>query len=327
MHIVRAEPAPSSLPLPVAGLVANAESGKPDRDALLSSYYRLRDRVVHEAEAGHLEEALRLCDTALQVAELVADQELIDQAYCNRSDIARALGHPMDFGRLREILARSSSRVSFWASYQVACGFEKKKEYKKALFYARIAHGRAAAFKNNEYLIHSHNEMGNCLLAESHFEDAIVEYEKALALIDDSPSVFHMVLFINLAYAKIILREFTEGFRLLFKALKLCRIIRKENLYESWTHLALAYGFLEIGRFRYAWKHGRRGLDLAEFLDDREATKMALYLMGEIEKAGGDWSASYKYYERMQREFHPEMSDLAKTLMLVDTRQLVNLRA
>jgi Tfp pilus assembly protein PilF len=54
---------------------------------------------------------------------------------------------------------------------------------------------------------------------------------------------------------------------------------------------------------------------------------MALYLMGEIEKAGGDWAASYEYYQRMQREFYPEMSDLAKTMMVVDTRELVNLRA
>jgi tetratricopeptide (TPR) repeat protein len=308
--------------------VANAEPSEADRDSLLSSYYELRDRWFQVAEAGHLEEAFHLCDEAMRVAELVGDQELIDQAFCNRSNFDNVLGHPVDFARFREILIRSRSEsVCFWASYQLASGFAREKQYKKALFYARIAHGRATASKNTAHLIHSHNEIGNCLLAESYFEDAIAEYEKALVLIDDSPPVLQMILFVNLAYAKIVLREFTEGFRLLFQTLKLCRRMRVGHVYESWTHLALAYAFLEIGRLRYAWQHGRRGLRLAESSGDREAIRMALYLMGEIEKAGGDWAASYEYYQRMQREFYPEMSDLAKTMMVVDTRELVNLRA
>jgi len=329
MYVVSAELTPTKLPLPPVGQVANTEPPpEADRDCLLSSYYDLRDLVVQEAEAGRLEVALRFCDRALQVAEEVGDQELADQSFCNRSDIAILLGYPMDFGRLREILTRSrSDYMGFRASYQLASGFAKKKQYKKALFYARIALGRATASNSKDHLAKSHNEIGNCLLAESYFEEAIAEYEKVLAYIGDSPSVFYLVLYINLAYSRIVLRDFTEGFRLLFQALKLCRKIRSGNLYESWIHLALAYAYLEIGRLRYAWQHGRRGLRLAESSGDREAIRMALYLMGEIEKSGGDWAAAYEFYERMQQEFHPEMNNLAQSMMFVDTRQLVNLRA
>jgi tetratricopeptide (TPR) repeat protein len=329
MYVVSAELTRTKLPLPPVGQVANAEPPpEVDRDCLLSSYYELRERVVQEAEAGHLETAFHLCDEAMEIAELVGDQELVDQAYCNCSNFAIVLGQPLDFSRLREIVTRTRSEsVSFWASYQLASGFAREKHYKKALFYARIAHGRAVATKSTDHLVHSHNQIGNCLLAESYFEEAIAEYEAALALIGDLPSGFHMILFVNLAYSKIVLREFTDGFRLLFRALKLCRRMRGGHVYESWTHLALAYAFLEIGRVRYAWRHGSLGLRLAERSGDREALRTALYLMGEIEKVGGDWASAYEYYHQMQQEFFPEMSDLAKTMMVVDTRELVNLRA
>lgn len=328
MHIVRAEPAPSSLPLPMAGLVANEESAAVDRDALLSSYYELRDRVVQEAEAGHLEDALGLATRVLAIAERIGDQELIHHAYCTRTELATTLGHPADFGHLREILMQTGSYIiGFRAAYQIATGFGRKKQYKKALFYARIAHDRAVAAGNAEAIAKSRNEIGNCLLAESYFAEAISEYEEALELVSEELSIFHVAIFVNIGYSKIVQGDLTEGFRSLYAALRWCRRNPSENVYECWTHLALACGFMELKRWRYAWKHCWRGLELAESIGNSDAVKIGLYLMGEIEKSAGDIEAAYGYYSRLQREFYPDTSNLAGAMLFFDTKELVNLRA
>lgn len=302
--------------------ILGAEPDSSDR------YYELRRRAVEASEAGHLEQALRYCDEALRMAERLGDEELVDQAFCNRSEVAAVLGYPVEFARLREILMRNRSYgISFSAAYQLAHGFSKAKQYKKSLFYARIAHDRAVAAGKAEYIAKSHNEIGNCLLAESYFEEAIVEYEKALELVPDELSVFHVAIFVNLGYSKIVQGELTEGFRLLYAALRWCRRNPSENVYESWTHLALSCGFIEQKRWRYAWKHGWRGLELAESIGSPDAIKIGLYLMAEIEKSAGDVEAAYDYYSRMQREFYPGMNNLAGAMLFLETKKLVNLRA
>lgn len=329
MYVVRAELTPSSLPLPVAGQVANAESAEVDRDALLSSYYELRDRVVQKAEAGRFEDALPLCDEALGLAERCGDQGLADQAYCNRSEIALMLGYPVDSGRLREILMRNSNySMSFSAAYLLAQSFRMlNKQYKKALFYARIARDRALAAGNSDHIAKSRNEIGNCLLAESYFEEAEEEYVKALDLVRGPMTAFHVPVFVNLGYLKIMLGNHSGAFRILFTALRWCRRNPDENGNETWAHLALSLAFLEIRRWRYAWWHGQRGLEQAESMGAPDAIKTALYLLGEVEKSGGDRKAAYQYYSRLQREFYPQMGDLAQAMLFVETKQLVNLRA
>ena len=55
--------------------------------------------------------------------------------------------------------------------------------------------------------------------------------------------------------------------------------------------------------------------------------KLALFLMGSVEKAGGDVQAAYNYFERLQREFYPEVPNLPEMMLVVDARKVVNLRA
>jgi Tfp pilus assembly protein PilF len=217
--------------------------------------------------------------------------------------------------------------ISFSAAYQLAYGFSKQKEHKKALFYARIACDRAVASGNVEYIAKSYNEIGNCLLAESYFEEAIAEYEKALKLVPGEASVFHVAIFVNLGYCRIVQGELADGFRNLYEALRWCRRHPTANVYEAWAHLALACGFSELRRWCYAWKHGRRGLELAESVGSPDAVKTGLYLMGEIEKSAGDVDAAYHYYSRMQQEFYPDLNNLAGAMLFLETKQLVNLRA
>jgi tetratricopeptide (TPR) repeat protein len=51
------------------------------------------------------------------------------------------------------------------------------------LFYARIALDRSQVLESVDWLASSRNQIGNFLLAESRFDQALHEYEEALALL------------------------------------------------------------------------------------------------------------------------------------------------
>ncbi len=325
----------ASLPGIVSGianslhLAQREPANQDDPRSPLSSYYELRDRIVRARNAGLFEEAFRLCDDAMRLAKRLEDEDLVEQAYCNRSVIAMTLGCGDEpFAGLREILMRNrSERTSFLAAYNLAYGYTRKREYKKALFYARVSRDRALATRNDEWISSTHNEIGNCLLSESYFEEAVAEYERALVLLPKRFSARHVASLGNLGYCKILQGDLESGCRSLFTCLRWCRRNPSENVYEMLVHLFLCSGFIEMERWRYAWLHGSRGLELAEATGDCDAIKNGLYLMGEVEKSGGDLKAAYSYYSRLQREFYPEKSNLPDMMLSIDTKQLVNLRA
>ena len=87
------------------------------------------------------------------------------------------------------------------AAYNIARHYELAKNYKKALFYARIALERSEALGRRDWLASSHNLIGNTLLAESLIEQACAEYEQALELMPAEPTVAHAMILDNLATA------------------------------------------------------------------------------------------------------------------------------
>ncbi len=85
--------------------------------SIRASYDALREFIVQRMDAGHLDEALRLSDDALRIAEQLGDEDLCDLAYCNRCSLARNLGHddePLD--RLRQVLMRNRSNDTSFAA-------------------------------------------------------------------------------------------------------------------------------------------------------------------------------------------------------------------
>ena len=65
------------------------------------------------------------------------------------------------------------------AAYNISRHYELTKNFKKSLFYARIALDRAEVLGRRDWLASSHNLIGNTLLAESFIERPASEYEKA----------------------------------------------------------------------------------------------------------------------------------------------------
>lgn len=288
----------------------------------------LKQRGHQAVEAGELEEAAEIFDRALELAREHGDPRLIDLAVCNRAAVAIVLGHGKpELPQLREILVRNGDPVNCrLAAYNIARYFELAKNFKKALFYARIARERAEQQARLDWVASSHNLVGNILLAESQLAEACTEFEKALALMPEDPTVWRARILDNLGYCRILQQRYPEGYALLYESLRLLRRY-SAGRYQISTRLDLCFAHLETGRYGHARRQGTVALSLAEAAGETDSIKNALYLLGEAASLSGDTAAAREHFSRLQREFFPEAGYLTGFLLAVDVRKLVNLHA
>ena len=278
--------------------------------------------------AGQLEEAVAILQEAVDLAAGRGETRLIDLTVCNRAAALVELGRgESELPRLREILVRNSDPVNCRiAAYTIARHYEFTKNYKKALFYARITRDRSELLGRRDWLASSHNLIGNTLLAESFIEQAAGEYEQALELISDEPSAARAQILDNLGYCRILQRRHAEGYRLLYSSLALLRRCGAHR-HETSARLDLCFAHLETGRYRLSRRHGVAALALAESIGDLASVKNALYLLGEVANLSGDVDGAREHFSRLHREFFPDAGYLPEFLLAVDIRQLVNLHA
>jgi tetratricopeptide (TPR) repeat protein len=212
------------------------------------------------------------------------------------------------------------------AAYDIARYYELKKNYKKALFYARITRDRSEVLGRRDWLASSHNLIGNTLLAECFVEEACAEYEKALELFPPEPSPARGQILDNLGYCRILQRRYTEGYRLLYESLRLLRRFGAQR-YEVSARLDLCFAHLETGRYDHSRRQGLAALALAESLGDTGSIKNALYLLGEVANLSNDLDTARGYFARLHHDFFPDAGYLPEFLLAVDIRRLVNLHA
>ncbi|MEM7048259.1 MAG: hypothetical protein AAF604_01310 [Acidobacteriota bacterium] len=295
----------------------------------MSCYQNLREEAGTALEAGRLEEALELYEESWQVAQELGERELVDRSFCNRSAVLISLGRGDEVLRsLREILSSSSNTVNRrLAAYNVARIYEIRKDRKKALLYARIARGELVKLESPEpeWRASSHNLMGNLLIAESRFEEAAMEYENALSAQADAPELRRAMIWGNLGYSYISLGRHFAGFDLLFRSLRVFRRTGAERALMV-AHLDLCFAHLEVSRYRHAWRHGHRALELAEKLGDLDVLKNSLYLLGEAANLLGLEADARDCFDRLQRYF-PDLPFLTEFLFAIDVRKMINLRA
>jgi tetratricopeptide (TPR) repeat protein len=299
-----------------------------DTAAASAHFENLKNRWRATIEAGRLEEAAVIIADALAWARDHGDAQQTDSAVCAGASVAIQLGRgEAELARLREILLRSGDPAICWlAAYPISLHYELTKNYKKSLFYARLTRDRAEIVGRPDWLAYSHNQIGNALLGESFVPEACVEYEKALELMPERPSVWRAVAQRNLGYCLVLQRRFREGYTLLYQSLKVLRRFQALR-YEVSTRLDLCFAHLETERYSHARRQGEEALRLAEKTDQPEAIKNALYLLGETESLSGTGGAAHSYFSRLQKEFFPDASYLPAFLMTVDVRKLVNLHA
>jgi tetratricopeptide (TPR) repeat protein len=301
------------------------------REAMEGGHVGIDDlkQLWHQAvEAGRLEEALEILDGALTLAREQGDARQIDLVICDRAAVAIELGRgAAEVPRLREILVRNGDTTNCRvAAYNIARFYDLHKDYKKALFYARIARDRSELLGRRDWLASSCNLMGNTLLAESQIEQATEQYERALHLTPDEPSVARGMILDNLGYCRILQGRHEEAYTLLYQSLRLlCRLA--PEIYHLPPRLDLCFLHIETGRYEHARRQGMRALETAEKLGKPDFLKNALYLVGEVENLRGDLEAARSYFRRLQEDFFPDASYLPGFLLAVDVRKLVNLHA
>lgn len=296
--------------------------------ASLGVYERLRDEGRRAAETGRLEEALALFERALEACRDAGDPNRIDVATCNRSAVLISLGQCREvMPPLRKILVKNRDpEICSIAAYNLSRAHESAKEYKKGLFYGRIARDRALAAKLDEWLVGSYNQIGNCLMSDSFFREAAKEYRRALGLLAREPSVLRALVTVNLGYCQMMQDRIRDGMRLAFRSLRWFRRFGA-RVYEVWPHLDLCYAYLELGDLRRAWTHGQRALRLAERNGEERMIKPALFLIGETERAAGDRVAARAVFTELQERFYPDAPETVEVMCTVGMRRVVNLRA
>ncbi|HEV8582647.1 MAG TPA: hypothetical protein VGX68_26565 [Thermoanaerobaculia bacterium] len=292
------------------------------------AFEEIRQRGQEAADAGRMEEAVGILQTAVDLAVQHGDARLIELTRCNRAAALVELGRGGDeISLLREILVRNSDPISCrLAAYIIARHYELTKNYKKALFYARLTMDRSRLIGRRDWLASSHNLIGNTLLAESFVAEAARAYEQALDLMPFEPSPARGQVLDNLGYCRILQRRPEEAYHLLYASLRLLRHFGAHR-HEISVRLDLCFAHLEVGRYRLARRQGSVALALAESLGDRAALKNALYLLGEAANLDGDTEAAVGHFSRLHREFFPEAGYLPEFLLAVDIRRLVNLHA
>lgn len=293
-------------------------------------YEALRQAGQQAARDGAIEKARELLQQAWELASDSGDPVLVDRAFCNLAAVEiECQPRPDDqlLPRLRDILVRNNDLENCrLAAYSLARAYEARDEHKKGLFYARIAFERTSAMPNpdRDWLASSHNQVGNFLVTESRFEEALQRYEDALELQPESEFRWALIEN-NIGYCHLMLNRFGQAFRMLHRSLRVLRRLNRPKD-QLLVHLDLCLAHLEVGRNRHALRHGTRALALAEQWGSPDDLKKALYLLGEATNMLGDEAAARKLFDRLQ-EHYPETPFLADFLLAIDVRKVINLRA
>jgi tetratricopeptide (TPR) repeat protein len=278
-------------------------------------------------EIGRLEEAREGIERALGRARQDGDERRVDGMVCALAAVAIQLGRgDAELPRLREILLRNGDAANCrLAAYNISLQYELARNYKKSLFYARIACERAMQLGRADWIAYSRNQLGNALLGESFVDQASREYEAAIQLIPDA-GVWRAIVLDNLGYCRLLQKRFAEGYSCLYESLRLHRRFASER-YEVLPRLDLCFAHLETGRYGHARRQGAAALSVAEKMRLSDSIKNALYLLGETANLSGDTEGASGYFSRLQRDFFPDLAYLPGFLLAVDVRNLVNLHA
>lgn len=314
--------APDRLPTSPPAVLLDAETAR-------ERYERLCARRQILLDQGRLEDALRVNRSALECAQEVGDPELIALAECNVAALSISLGDLSGpIPDLRRILMRNfSADTSFAAAYNLSHAYELDKNFKKSLFYGRIALDRAMAANDAELRAKSLHQIGNGLVGESHFSRAAQQYQEALTLMKQRLDGLTVPPRISCAYCLIVMGQVHEGMGQLFSCLRWMKRHDRLPIFQAWSHIFLCCGYLELDRFRDAWRHGIQAKELAEATGDFGAVKSSLFLLGEVERSAGDMEGAHAWFQEMQERFYPDHPEMPELMAVVGMTQVVNLKA
>lgn len=296
--------------------------------SLRAEYEGLKEQASEALNQGNLQGALGGFTRAYELAVRIGDRDLEDVAFCNRSSVAIRLQLEDDSVLvLRRMLLRTAHpQVAYLSAYNLARAYDNRKDYRKSLFYARIAHRYAIELGEAEQEASALNWIGNALVALNDFGGGLEEYRKAECLIAGEESERRSLILSNLGYCLLLTGETQDGFRTVIRGLRMARRERAP-VAQSVGHLCLSFAHLLVGRPWYAVRHGAEALELAEAHSDERTMKLALLLLGEAYKQADKVPAALECFELLQETYYPGMPEVPEMLLGVDVCRVINLRA
>jgi hypothetical protein len=142
-----------------------------------TAYRRYRALAIEAYSGGRPHKAEGLFFKALEAARRGGDQDLEDIAFCNWAGAKAALRDVQGLlAPLGEILVRSRHPANRrLAAYNMSLVYEHRRELDKGLFYARIAQEQSCQMERPEprWVASAHNQIGNFLVADSRFSEAL----------------------------------------------------------------------------------------------------------------------------------------------------------
>ncbi len=311
------------------------ESGKrPDGAGVASGQDLLRQGIAAYESEHDSDRALELFEAAMDAALSGGDRELRDRAFCNHASVRMGQGDENASVReLRDILMRTAQpETACLAAYNIGVAYKFRGALEKARFYYKVAEENVAprdgqsAPAARKWTAAIQNELGNLYLIDSRFDDAAAAFERSLELTDDERSVARALMHDNLGYCRFIEGRMSEGFALVFEALRTLQRLGAKA-FEAYPRLSLAYGYLEVGKVASSLRHGARVLALADEFEDDRCTKHALFLLGEAYHQLGDYDEALNQFTVLQDRYFPESEQLPEILMAIDVSKMINLKA
>lgn len=289
----------------------------------------LKARIRAAIGAGDLAGALVAADAALEEARATGDSETVDLAVCNRSAVMIEQGdYSSVFAQLKPILMRAANPVvAFAAAYSTARIFQERRDFKKAIFYARIAREKSLQTDDHPGRAHVLNQLGTLCLLETRVPEAIDYFQKVRPILESAVPQDRLLLAIlddNLGYAHMLDGRYEDGLAECHRALAALEGLGAET-YTVQPHLDLCFGYLEIQNFDEARHHGERGLELALRHGVDELLKNALYLVGEVAHLSGDTDRAEECFDELAA-LYPEVRYLRGFLFSIDLKKVINLR-
>lgn len=288
----------------------------------------LRDRGVESLRAGDLTAALDAFEQSAALARSNGDSSLADLADCNCAAIRIELGESDGaLAQMRSILLRSGdAQTCMVAATNAARIHDLAKQWKKGLFYARLALTHARAAGDASQLASTYNLSANLLLADDNVEEAVNDYETAIALMPGDDPIWRARALGNLGYCRVLQSRLPEAYALLRESLDTLRGA-EARLYLVSPLTDLAFAHLESGHPQEARDAAEEALALAREFEDETGVKNALYLFGQAAQLLGDSGPARATFLELQQRFYPDKPFVCDFLLSVDVRKVINLRA
>jgi tetratricopeptide (TPR) repeat protein len=279
---------------------------------------------------GQREDALTAYQSALEAADSTGDAALIQRAFCDVSSALLELGRPREAeSGLRQIILRPHHPEAGWqATFNLAVALRRQGRLERAKRFADRALDAAQQLRAPRLVARSFNLLGNLALVDSHLDEALHHYRRALSLYCNCRGDYRRsisVLRDNLGYCLVLKQEYREGLKEIRTARAVAREISEPRV-EAECLQDECYGLLRQKHLAKAETCGKRALRLAERHSYRDLRVNCYYLLGEIRHLRDDGAGRDVYFLKLQ-DMYPNLPFLRDFLCAFDVSGIINLKS